>query len=363
MVGDVGSTPHTDTSPSLRLEDTDSVAALAPEWTALAAPTGDVFATPEWAEAWLEVLGRGAQLRLVTGRDGSGRLRVLVPLVLTRRGPVRIARLVGHGVADIQGPISAPTDADLQQETLDRALHEVVRDWDVFLGERMLAGRGWGTMPGVRVMHREANPILHLSGWPDWDSFLASRSRKLRREIVHDERILTERHGLVVRRTTDPSALAADLDVMFALHRSRFGDESSFAPREAFHRRFAAVALTAGWLRLWILEIDGRPAAARYDFSYGNVYHAYNGGRDPRWSNLSVGLVLRKHTLEAAFAEGATAYRFLRGDESYKGRFGTVDDPLVTVARSGSWLGRRAVDAAYALRKSVRLRRLVRLRL
>jgi CelD/BcsL family acetyltransferase involved in cellulose biosynthesis len=355
--------PSATTSSGLRLGATDSIAALAAEWATLAASTGDVFSTPEWAQAWLDALGRGAKLRLVTARDDSARMRVLIPLVLTRRGPLRLARLAGYGASDMQGPISAPPDADLQHETLNRALHEVVRDWDVFLGERMLAVRRWGTMPGVKVMHREANPVLHLTDWPNWDSFLGSRSKKLRREIVHDERILTERHGLVVRRTTDPGTLAADLDVLFALHRARFGDESSFSPREAFHRRFAAVALAAGWLRLWILEVDGRPAAARYDFSYGNVYHAYNGGRDPRWSNLSVGLVLRKHTLEAAFAEGATAYRFLRGDESYKGRFGTVDDPLVTVARSGSWLGRRAVDVAYALRKSVRLRRLARLRL
>lgn len=346
----------------LRLEATDSIAALAPEWATLAASTGNVFATPEWAEAWMDTLGHGASPRLVVGRDAARRLRLVIPLVLVHRGPLRVARFMGHGVADLQGPIAAP-GTDFKSQAVEQLMVDILKDYDVFLGERIPASLEWEGMPGVRILHREVNPLLPLREWGNWETYLASRSRRLRRELRHDERVLAARHALSVRLTTDPERLQADLDVLFALHRARFGNQSSFAPREEFHRRFATLALARGWLRLWILEADGRPAAARYDFSYGGVYHAYNGGRHPDWSRLSVGLVLRKFSLQSAFSERATAYRFLRGGESYKGRFGTVDDPIVTVAASGTWLGRVALAVAYSLRSSSRIRGLVRMRL
>jgi CelD/BcsL family acetyltransferase involved in cellulose biosynthesis len=72
---------------------------------------------------------------------------------------------------------------------------------------------------------------------------------------------------------------------------------------------------------------------------------------------------VRPRSLQAAFAEGAAAYRFLRGDESYKRRFGTVDDPLVTFASGATPLGNMAVAVAHGLRRSGMLRELVRLRI
>lgn len=344
---------------ALRLETHDTFRPLLPEWDALAMASRNVFATPEWARLWWECFGGPARLRVVAARSPGGRLMGIVPLATARVGPVRVARFLGHGIGDLLGPIHAPDGDVTGPSLLQRALSEVVTDWDVFLGERLPGDAGWSSAPGTASLRMESSPVLPLCRWPTWDSYLAALSRKLRQDLRHDERALAERHRVRFRMTRDASSLSRDLDVIFALHRARWGEgQSSFAPRESFYRRFAALALERGWLRLWILEVDDRPVAARYDFEFAGVYNAYNAGRDPAWSKAGVGLVLRAHTMREAMASGVTEYRFLRGGEAYKKRFLTEDPGLVTVARGRTWLGRCVAGAGGLVKDNPRLRRL-----
>src|SRR5439155_17070455 len=119
---------------------------------------------------------------------------------------------------------------------------------------------------------------------------------------------------------------------------------------ESFHREFAQVALDRGWLRLWILELDGRPAAAWYGFRFGGVETYYQSGRDPAADRLAVGFVLLVQTIRAALKDGIREYRFGRGAESYKYRFASEDPGLETVAVATRPLGRAAIRAAGAAR-------------
>jgi CelD/BcsL family acetyltransferase involved in cellulose biosynthesis len=149
----------------------------------------------------------------------------------------------------------------------------------------------------------------------------------------------------VLRLTHDPGSLDGDLDVLFALHERRW-PESSFGTRQAFHRDFAAAALQRGWLRLWILEVDGIPAAAWYGFRFGNVEHFYQSGWHPEFAADSVGQVLLVHTMRAAFEDGCTTYRFGRGGEAYKSRYAKEDAALTTFAWPRTALGKGVTAAA-----------------
>jgi CelD/BcsL family acetyltransferase involved in cellulose biosynthesis len=343
---------------ALRLEAHDTFEPLLAEWDSLATASRNVFATSEWARLWWEHFGGTARLRLVAARRPEGRLVGIVPLLIDRLGPVRVARFIGHGEGDLLGPIYGSDGDAAGPALLQRALSEVVTEWDLFLGERLSGNAAWSA-PGTAELSREANPVLALARWPTWDDYVVALSRKLRYELRHDEQSLAERHRLHFRITREQARLSTDLDVVFALHRARWGEgRSSFAPRERFYRRFAALALERGWLRLWILEIDGQPVAARYDFEFASVYNAYNAGRDPAWSKAGVGLVLRAHTMREALANGVAEYRFLRGGEPYKKRFLTEDAGLVTVARARTWLGRCVRGAGALLKDRPKLRRL-----
>jgi CelD/BcsL family acetyltransferase involved in cellulose biosynthesis len=168
-------------------------------------------------------------------------------------------------------------------------------------------------------------------------------------------------HGLSYRLADDPLRLEEDMESLFRLHRARWSDETTAFPQELvpFHLDLAAEALRAGWLRLWLAELEGRPAAAWYGFRLGGADWFYQQGRDPAWERSSVGFVLTTHTIREAVGDGMRRYRFLLGGEEYKARFATSEPSVETVALAVTARGAAAlagVRAAHRLPAGVRRR-------
>jgi CelD/BcsL family acetyltransferase involved in cellulose biosynthesis len=313
-------------------------------WRALADASGNLFATYEWARAWVDHLGDEDGLRLYGVRDGDRGIVALLPLTVARRGPLTVARLVGRGPADRLGPICAPEDRALAARALPAALDRIGAD--VFLGETMPREDGWSGLLGATSLGGQPSPVLAVHGLT-WDAFLAARSRNFREQARRRERSLRKKHDVVLRMA-DEQTLDADLTTLFRLHEARWeGTTSTFdGPTGDFHRAFARLALERGWLRLWVLEADGAPVAAWEGFRFAGIEWYYQSGRDPDWERQSVGFVLLAHTVREAMDDGVAEYRLLRGGEEYKGRFSTHDPGLENVALSRTALGRSAVLAA-----------------
>lgn len=324
----------------MSLERIASLESIREEWTALARSGGSIFSTWEWASIWWRHFGDGHSLRLAVQRGPDGRAVAVLPLYLWSRGPVRVVRFLGHGPADELGPVCRPEHSAEAAQWLERALAGTGNGWQLFLGERLPADIGWSGLLGAKVLRTEGNPVVRS---PDdgWEGYLRSRSKNFREQVRDRERRLSRRHELSYRLADDPARLQEDLDTLFALHRSRWGgDRTSFSKQHAFHREFATCSLQRGWLRLWLLELDGRPVAAWYGFRFQDVESYYQTGRDPAWDEWSVGFVLLAHTVREALRDGVVEYRMLRGGESYKYRFATADRPVQTVALSRGVLGR-----------------------
>ena len=117
----------------------------------------------------------------------------------------------------------------------------------------------------------------------------------------------------------------------------------SRGPLRGFHAQFARRALDRGWLRLWLLELDGRPLAAWYGFRYANAEWYYQSGRSLDAAAENVGFVLLAHTIREAINDGCSEYRMLRGGEAYKARFADCDAGLETVVVPLTFRGRRAL--------------------
>ncbi|MDX6510810.1 MAG: hypothetical protein QOE36_314 [Gaiellaceae bacterium] len=313
-----------------------------PEWSALAKESRNVFATPEFLRLWWEVYGGDRQLLLHAVRDPSGRLAAVLPLYLWRRRPLRVLRFLGHGVGDELGPICSEGD----REEAARALQGLLQDTgaQLLVGEHLPRPAGWRERLGGRVLVEEGSPILRLTGL-SWDELLAARSKNLRSMARRSEKKLLER-GARYRLADDPARLDDDLTTLFRLHRERWQKPTGFGSREDFHRRWAPVALERGWLRFWLLELEGRPLAAWYGLRFAGTESYYQSGRDLEFDRDSVGLTLLAHSIRSALEDGMEEYRFLRGDEPYKYRF-TQDDPgLETIAVTRGLAGSSAVAAA-----------------
>jgi peptidoglycan/xylan/chitin deacetylase (PgdA/CDA1 family) len=317
---------------------------LAAEWTALAARGGNVFATWEWASCWWRHHGGDRRPLVAACRAGDGRLLAVVPLYLWAARPLRILRFIGHGAGDQLGPVHAPEDRGAVEPLVRQALGSL--GWDLFVGEQLPARDLWSGALGARVIRREGSPVLAAPAG-GWAEYLAGRSANFRQQLGRKERNLARRHRVELRLVTDPERLPEAMDRLFELHALRWGrGGSAFLPRAGFHREFAAAALELGWLRLWLLELDGRPAAAWYGFRFGGVEHYYQSGRDPAFDHLSAAFVLLAHTIRAAFDDGVTEYRFGRGQDPYKYRFTDADPGLETIAATRSPAAAAALVAA-----------------
>ena len=333
-------TPRSGAGRRFELERFADLDELRPEWDALARASGNPFATTEWSEAWLAHSGQADEMRLFAAARPDGSVAAIVALVIVRGRYVRKARFLGFGAANELGPIAAAADRELAAQAVRAALVATRGDWDVFLGES-LPGAGWALRLDGTMLAREASPVI-CGRWASWDAYLASRSRSLRKELRQKERRLQER-GLRYRDVSAAGELGPAMDALFELHRARWGDEASpwFAGQEALHRAFAAVALERDWLRLRLLELDGRVVAANHSFRFGATEWSYQHGRDPAAEPDSVGLLVFSHAIRAALAEGATEFKLGPGRQDYKYRFAT-DDPGLEFVAAGRGLRGRA---------------------
>jgi CelD/BcsL family acetyltransferase involved in cellulose biosynthesis len=321
-------------------------------WDELAGAAANPFGTLAWTQTWWEHYGAGRRLGLAGVRDAGGRLAAVLPLYRDDRGPLRLLRFLGHGAADLHGPLCAPADLPLAAAAL-RDVAAGLGSAGVLLAERVDGAAALAPALGGRVLRREPSPVLAIEG--SWEEWLEAKSANFRQQVRRMERRLAREHAVAFRLTTDAATLAADLETLFALHDARWAPEGgtgAFTPdRRAFHRAFAARALRRGWLRLWTAEVDGAPAAAWYGLRHAGREWYYQLGRDPRWDRHRVGFVLLVHTIREAFRDGMTAYHFGLGGEEYKDRFASDDPGVDTVAVGRPLPVRLAAGAARAARR------------
>jgi dTDP-4-amino-4,6-dideoxygalactose transaminase len=336
---------------TLRLEITDQIAELWTEWSQLAERSGNVFASPEWAEVWCRHFLGGRPLRLLAFRNAADRLVAVVPTYVFATRPLTVLRLVGHGPGDELGPVCDPADRPAVARALRRALPQLGAD--LLLAEHVSARHAWSAMTGGRPLRTESSPAIRLAGM-DWPSFVGSRSRRLRKELRRVESKLAAGSPLHIRDPgPQPADLDAELTTLFELHDACWGERSTFLRDRAFHRDFARTAVERGWFRLVFLDAPKRPVAATYGFRYAGVESDYQGGRDPSWDSGSPGFMLLAWMIRAACEAGVREYRLLRGGHWYKHRFATDDAGVETFALGAGALGSAAATIAAHLPEAV----------
>jgi CelD/BcsL family acetyltransferase involved in cellulose biosynthesis len=157
----------------------------------------------------------------------------------------------------------------------------------------------------------------------NWDSFLGGLSPRRRRLVRKYVRTLEERADLRIRRCEPGPSLTRDLFTFFGLHQGRWtavGEPGTFAARQRreFYLELAQSLTSRGWLEFWLLEVNGQPAAAQFDFRYRNTVYRLQSGYDPAHAAERLGHLLLWCVLRRYIAAGVRHYDFLAGAELYK---------------------------------------------
>ena len=318
-----------------RIEELAGFEALRPEWEELleASAAKSVFLTWEWLFSWFRSCGGGAPLELLTLRSGT-RLDAVLPLV---RLPQRLAwlrvptlRLLGTGWVgsdDLDLIARRGCEVEAARHLADhlaseRAVLRFDRLRQSSSAAALLAGelgrRGWviGRTP------TEICPVIDLRGL-SWDAYLGRLGNEHRYAVRRKLRSVAKRYDVRFEQATSEASRREALAVLLDLHLGRWrqrGGSTAFDRPElrAFHEEFTGRALERGWLRLYVLRLDGRPAAAFYGMRYGESLAFYQSGFDPELSAASPGVVLMAMAIQRAIEEGAASFDMLHGDEPYK---------------------------------------------
>ncbi len=318
----------------LKAELITDVAGLTPieaDWRALAEQRSNAFITPEWFRSWWEFQGRQSSSPLVSvARRPNGTLAGVMPLVLDESSRPRAVRFAGASIGDRFHPAASETDEISVAAATMKALETAGLDRRMILLECAdTRSRWWRLMQGASSIRRAIVEqqqtmvsFITLAGL-DWDSYLAMRSKKFRKQIRGNERRLLRDHDMTLRSATE-ATLEADLSELFRLHDMRRAESGGSSlddrSRQAL-TAFAAAAQQRGWLRLNLMEVDAKPISGFFGWRVGQTYASYQGGFDPAWAKSSVGVAIESMNIRNAIEEGAGEYDFLLGTEDWKRRF------------------------------------------
>ena len=92
----------------------------------------------------------------------------------------------------------------------------------------------------------------------------------------------------------------------------------------SFHIDVANAFAKKGWLSLFFLLFNDRPVSSVYCYEYNNKLYAYLCGFDPEYARYRPGHLAVRNVIKYGIEKKLKEFDFLRGNEEYKMRWGTL---------------------------------------
>ena len=314
---------------------------LRADWETLLAtlPNASIFSSWEWLAPWWRAFGDSQNLHVLSLQNSASGLAGIAPLSFTTTRSAgfkwKVVRLMGDGSQDSDN-LDLPVLPEYEEEFFELVLGHLEKhsnQWDFC---------EWNTVPESSSLSRYLPTCLKRRNWllittrtpcssvilpGTWELYLKQLSAKERKKFGNLTRRLENIYPVRYRRVSRIQDLDCDLESLFDLHKRRWetiGRSGSFnsPARRRFYRDLAETLLLRNQLEFWLLDLNGRPAAAQFGFRFGTTVYALQEGFDPDFAKDSVGYVLRAHVMRALISEGVRKYDFLGGVSDSKNRWG-----------------------------------------
>ena len=333
-----------------------------------------LFLTWEWLHTWWKHLAADRRLSILAVRCGS-ELAALAPLglrppSLSRRCLFPVLEFLGSGNAgsDYLDFIVRRGCEQKARQALTSCLagERLMFDWTQLRHSGCFAADVASTLgeKGWKVSETRTNtcPFILLAG-RSWESYLATLGAEHRYNFNRKWKRLNRDYVVQFEEVRTEEQCRESIDLVIALHNLRWRDRGGSdafhtAGLVGFHQEFSQIALERGWLRLYVLRLNGNPAASLYGFLYHRTFYFYQSGFDAAYDRYSVGLVTMGLAIKRAIEEGAEEFDLLHGDEAYKSHWSNGSRELgrLELYPPGSlgWLCRSSVEMEHASRRIAR---------
>jgi CelD/BcsL family acetyltransferase involved in cellulose biosynthesis len=349
---------------------------LKDEWCELqcSSDATSLFLSWEWLYTWWKELAEDRELWILAVR-GEGKLMAVAPFCrrpasLRVAGAIPVVEFLGSGTVGsdyLDVIVRHGWELQAREALASHLCHaRPVLRWTNVAANTSSAARvsallgdsGWN----VREATTNVCPFITLAG-KSWEDYLASLGAEHRYNFHRKWRRLNRDYAVSFDQAATEAECGESIDLAMQLHRLRWsehGESEAFHTPQvvAFHRSFARLALQRGWLRLYILRLNGKPAACLYGFLYGEKFYFYQSGFDPAFEKYSVGMICMGLGIQKAVEEGASEYDMLHGAEPYKFHWARESREIVRFelyppGRRG-WLSRSIVELERASRRLAR---------
>lgn len=309
---------------------------LARVWQEIAREGGHAspFLSHDWFACCWRSAGPDRRREAWVFEDGGVPVAVL-PLVRWR---TRFHRLPVRALGVMTSP-----DTPFVDMLTARASEEVVatlfaslrhrRDWDVFSivklpAESMVSKALDRALPDdfrCRVSAVVQSPYVDIAG--GWREFLQAKSQRFRKtcrsienRIRRAGEVTIEEHRQVA---PDGPLFAEVLDVASQSWKGPRALAMSTMPgMPRFFSELTRRASANGWLRLWILRLNGQAVATEYQIAEDGAVHALRADFDASVAELSPGAYLNQHIVSTLFERrAARRYEMGPGTNEYKLRW------------------------------------------
>jgi CelD/BcsL family acetyltransferase involved in cellulose biosynthesis len=291
------------------------------------------FLTWEWLFTWWKHLSGGRKL-FILSVESEKKTIGLAPFVI---GPARLGipslrtvEFLGSGTVG-SDYLDVIARRGAEEETVDR-LAEYLGEQKVMLELGQLGQSSLASRLAERLVHQKRYrslpvktdicPYIDLVG-QTWNSYLATLGSSHRSNFHRRVKQLQSNFEFRFEMARTEKERRVLLAALIELHRKRWqgkGASEAFSTPDmmSFHEQVSLLALERGWLRLYVLWLNGCSASALYGFRHDSRFYFFQSGLDPKYARYSVGLVTMGLAIKNAIEDGAKEYDLLHGDESYK---------------------------------------------
>ena len=303
------------------------------EWEGVltSSPVNTVFLTPQWQEVWWDTFGDGKDMAgfYIPSSDGPGDGGSIDGLASLTLSGDTLSFVGNQEPVDYNAFMVRPGHESDFYQTLLTSLKD--RQWDVMRLDSLVENSPTLThlpelarQQGYSVEIEKEDTASGIELPSTWDEYLAILSKKDRHELRRKFRRLEAVADWKWYAVTGEEEVMSRLDDFVRLMRQSSQEKDEYMTEE--HLRFfyamARRMSQIGLLRLYFLELDGKPVATSLCFDYASSRLLYNSGYDLEYGYYSVGLLLNALCLREAIEQEIGYFDFLRGSETYKHHLG-----------------------------------------
>jgi len=354
----------------LRLTIHEELEALEQDWRAFQEHADcTVFQSFEWLSAWQRNVGAriGARPLIVAGREPSGQLAFLFPLMIEPGRLARRLRWLGSDLCDYNAPMLAPDYSDRHaagfhshwREILDRLRGRSDWNYDLIDLEKMPETVGPQANPFLRLgpsLHPRGAYLTTLTG--DWDSYYTGKRSSATRRRDRTKRNRLGDLGEV--KFVNPGSMAelnGTLDTLMvqkARALAEMGAVNIFAlpGYPEFFRELATAPQTRELVHVSRLDVGSIPAAINLGVVFrGCYYHILASYEDGETARFGPGVAHLHDLLRYAIDRKCQIFDFTIGDERYKRDWYDIEKALYDYVAIASLRGGIAAAPVLVLRR------------